>query len=513
MSELEDVLFQLIRSLTPAEKRHFSLYASRHTIGDENNSLRMFQKLERLKRYNEKKFLKKHEKEEFAKHYSFNKHFLYKLILRSLHSFHGQSTMEARLREQVHGIAILVEKGLFGQARTLIKSVRKKAEKYQFHDLLITLLNQEMAIDREEGFVGKTKKDIWEYRANYEAHLLRMKEQAELESITAQTAMLASQSGLLRDKKIFDELHKLRKDQRLQKQPGTFYGDWHFYSAKVGIHFLTLQPEKALVENELLLKAMEEYPHLIAENPRHYLMSLNNSMVMLSNLKRYDDMLAIGKKMENVTVRSQALKNRKFNTRYGLVLQMYVKTGEFKRAFDLLKEADRMLENEEVQFLNQQFELTHYLAAANIYYALGEFQPANRYLQQIIDKQELTQRSDILCFALILRMIVQYEMQKQDLLEYTVRSAYRFLYKRDKLYRFEGIILDFIRKRSPHLDTRKKQVEAFKDLHAELLPLTKDPYERNAFAYFDIMSWLESKIDEKPYAEIVHAKYKPTGQA
>jgi hypothetical protein len=34
------------------------------------------------------------------------------------------------------------------------------------------------------------------------------------------------------------------------------------------------------------------------------------------------------------------------------------------------------------------------------------------------------------------------------------------------------------------------------------------PYERRAFLYLDIISWLESKIDNIPVAQVIRAKYK-----
>ena len=76
-----DNLFKLINALTQSEKRYFSIYAARHTVGTQNNSVRMFKKLEVLKVYDEKKFLEKNKGEAFTKHYRFNKHFLNKLIL------------------------------------------------------------------------------------------------------------------------------------------------------------------------------------------------------------------------------------------------------------------------------------------------------------------------------------------------------------------------------------------------------------------------------------------------
>ena len=44
-----DMLFKLVRSLTSNEKRYFTIYAARHTIGGQNNSLRLFKKLSALK--------------------------------------------------------------------------------------------------------------------------------------------------------------------------------------------------------------------------------------------------------------------------------------------------------------------------------------------------------------------------------------------------------------------------------------------------------------------------------
>jgi len=507
MSDRIDVLFKLIRSLTSSEKRHFSLYAARHTIGKENNSLRMFKKLQALQKYNEKEFLAQNKKEGFVKHYGFNKHFLYKLILRSLHSFHSGKTAESELRDQLHHIDILTEKGLLAQARALLKMARKKAGMYQLHTLNLELMNREMWLNREEAFAGKSLGDIKKHAADYQEELKKLGAQMELETLTARAALEASKGGLVRNKKTFAELYKLQKSRALKNVPQGFYPAWHFYSAKVGLHYLTLQTKKAFRENEALLQLMEVSPHMIRENPRYYLLSLNNRMVLLSIFRRYEEMLATAKKMEAVPVRSQTLRNRKFNTSNTLILQMYVKTGNFEKGLTFLRSANSLLASGQVQFLNLQFEITHYLGAANLHFGMQDFALANRSLGQIVDRSDLILRSDILCFSVIMRMIVQYEMQKQDLLEYSVRSAYRFLYKRQRLYKFEGIILDFIRKRSPYLDSHKKVVEAFKELLKKLVPLTRDPYEKNAFAYFDIISWLESKIQNRPFGEVVRSNY------
>ena len=41
---------------------------------------------------------------------------------------------------------------------------------------------------------------------------------------------------------------------------------------------------------------------------------------------------------------------------------------------------------------------------------------------------------------------------------------------------------------------------------AELKKFEDDPYEKRAFLYLDIISWLESKINNKPVADIIKEK-------
>ena len=55
-------------------------------------------------------------------------------------------------------------------------------------------------------------------------------------------------------------------------------------------------------------------------------------------------------------------------------------------------------------------------------------------------------------------------------------------------------------------DVYKRQRNAFADLREHLIPLTTNPYEKRAFVYFDIISWLESKIQSRPVKEVIREK-------
>ena len=57
-------------------------------------------------------------------------------------------------------------------------------------------------------------------------------------------------------------------------------------------------------------------------------------------------------------------------------------------------------------------------------------------------------------------------------------------------------------------DKTKKIIEAFKKLKTEIENITKNPFEKQAIDYFDFISWIESKIENRSFAEIVKEKVK-----
>ncbi|MBI4946997.1 MAG: hypothetical protein HY840_11430 [Bacteroidetes bacterium] len=55
---------------------------------------------------------------------------------------------------------------------------------------------------------------------------------------------------------------------------------------------------------------------------------------------------------------------------------------------------------------------------------------------------------------------------------------------------------------------RKKRSAAFQELKTNLLKLMKDPMEKAVMEEFDFLSWVESKIQNKTFAEVVREKAK-----
>ena len=54
--------------------------------------------------------------------------------------------------------------------------------------------------------------------------------------------------------------------------------------------------------------------------------------------------------------------------------------------------------------------------------------------------------------------------------------------------------------------TPKELIKHFEKLRENLIPLSENQYEKRSFIYFDIISWLESKIENRSVKEIIREK-------
>jgi hypothetical protein len=102
-------------------------------------------------------------------------------------------------------------------------------------------------------------------------------------------------------------------------------------------------------------------------------------------------------------------------------------------------------------------------------------------------------------------LILQFELGRSELLEYLARSTYRFLNKLEGLYEFEEIMLTFMKRFSKN-DLLRLDKDVFIKLKDDLEKAGYEPSERNALSTLDLISWANSKIEERPLHEILKAK-------
>src|SRR5690606_20380661 len=113
-------------------------------------------------------------------------------------------------------------------------------------------------------------------------------------------------------------------------------------------------------------------------------------------------------------------------------------------------------------------------------------------------------REDLLCFSRILNLVAHYEAGLDYHLDRLIRSTYKFLIRMNDLHEVQKEMIKFLRN-LPNVSPLEIKDE-FRKLHATLKQYEDHPYERRAFLYLDIISWLESKINNLPVAQVIAEK-------
>ena len=103
-----------------------------------------------------------------------------------------------------------------------------------------------------------------------------------------------------------------------------------------------------------------------------------------------------------------------------------------------------------------------------------------------------------------MNIIVHYELKNEDILPYILKSAFRFLIKKNSLFKFEKILLNFIKTKILKSMPDRKLLEDFKELRKQLIETSQNQPQAPILDY--LISWIESKIENRSFVEIVREK-------
>jgi tetratricopeptide (TPR) repeat protein len=177
--------------------------------------------------------------------------------------------------------------------------------------------------------------------------------------------------------------------------------------------------------------------------------------------------------------------------------------GTFHEGLSLVPYIEQKLE-EFGLFLDQHRILVFNYKIATLYFGSGDYETSIDYLQRIIN-DHVDLRSDLQCYARLLHLMAHYELGNFEIIESLTKSVYRFMAKMQNLTVVEEEMFRFLRA-SFHVSRYKLKQELENFLH-KIKHLEKNRFETRSFAYLDVISWVESKVYQKPMGEIIRGKY------
>ncbi|WP_240935715.1 hypothetical protein [Hymenobacter sp. HDW8] len=147
-NESLDPVFQLIKSLTRSEKRHFRLFTNRQGSNEGLKFLQLFDALDEQARYDEERVLT--EVPAIKKVQLANlKANLYKQMLASLRLYHLGQNLDIQLREQLDYARVLYNRGLYQQSLKMLEKVKVAAHHAEMPHIALLALDFEKLIESQ----------------------------------------------------------------------------------------------------------------------------------------------------------------------------------------------------------------------------------------------------------------------------------------------------------------------------------------------------------------------------
>ncbi|MCI2228699.1 hypothetical protein MC378_05935 [Polaribacter sp. MSW13] len=502
-----DALFVLIKSLTKSEKRQFNLYVGRLGGNIDAKFFSLFKFLEKLKVYDEKVIIgsgivSKQQLSNLKAH-------LYKQILISLRLNPAHKNIRIQIREQLDFATVLYQKGLYKQSLKLLDKAKNLALENEEKNVAYEIVEFEKVIETQ--YITRsisTRADELSVQAKELSYQNVIT--SKLSNLSIQLYSHLLQNGYVKNN---DELKFINKyfDKKMPKYNFNELGFreklW-LYKAHLWYSFLTqdfLQSYKYAHKWVYLFKehkkAIELHPVFYLKGKNYFLESLffvHKKTIFKKELILFEKEINEGKIPLNTNTELLI-----FLYLYANKLHLHFIEGTFEEGEYLVEIINNKIADYKNRLDNHYVVMLYYKIAC-LYFGMGKNELCITYLQKIIKNKNLKVAEDLQCFARVLNLIAHYECGLDYDLERQFLDTYKFLIKMENLQEVQKEFITSIRDLSDVFPHEIKN--EFKKIYTRLKKFENHPYEKRAFLYLDILSWLESKIENKPIALIIKEK-------
>ncbi|HXB95934.1 MAG TPA: hypothetical protein VNU70_12280 [Puia sp.] len=502
-----DVLFQLIKSLEKSEKRNFKLYIKRNSSSETLKSIQLFDAMDKMEDYDEAQLLNKN-KNLRKQQLSNAKAHLYREILSSLRLIRQEENIDIQLHEQLDFARILYNKGLYLQSLRTLDRIKENARSRNQVTFLLQVLFFEKTI--EALHITRSMQDRADQLAMEVNEVNdRLRVVSQLSNLSLELYSWYIRNGVARNEK--DEAAVQEFFERNMPVnlicPG-FYEKLYQYQSFCWYAFIRQDFLLYYRYTQKWVDLFEKEPYMVIVETSHYIKGMHNLLGAhfdLLNDQKFGETLRQFEEFSESEIVRNNVNNRiqTFVYLYISKINQHFIDGTFTEGLALVPYIEQKLKEYWI-YLDRHRILVFYYKIACLYFGSGDYETTIDYLNKIINwKVDL--RTDLQCYSRLLHLIAHYELGNFQLLEYLIKSVYRFMAKMGNLSLVEEEIFRFLRK-SFNLSPDKVRPE-FERLLEKLQRYEKNRFETRAFMYLDIISWLESKIRKVPVQDVIRAKF------
>jgi hypothetical protein len=503
-----DSLFQLIHSLQKGEKRNFKLYVKRNSSNEDLKMIHLFDAIDKMADYDDS-VLQKRVPSIKKQQLSNIKAHLYRQILTSLRLLRNDENIDIQLHEQLDYAKILYNKGLYLQSLKILDKAKEIARFYYQDSFLIQIISLEKKI--ETLYITRSMQNRAEsLSAEADEVNAKRKKITDLSNLTLQLYSWYINNGHARNERDEEGIKTFFKKHlpELNDGPGGFYEHLYFCQSYCWYAFIRQDFLMYYKYTQKWVDLFTEQPHMLPVETGHFIKGIHNLLNALFDLRHFKKFDVVLKQFEDFSHSDVANANDNSHIQTFVYLNIakinrHFMVGTFTEGLALVPIIEEKLDEYSL-YLDRHRVLVFYYKIASLYFGSADYETCIDYVQKIINwKVDL--RNDLQCYARLLHLMAHYELGNYELIEYLARSVYRYMSKMETLTVVEEEMFRFLRNRfAPASKGLRKEFTALLD---RIKGLEKNRFETRAFAYLDIISWLESKVHHKPMDKIVYEKY------
>ncbi|MFL5765194.1 MAG: hypothetical protein ACJ77K_14725 [Bacteroidia bacterium] len=502
-------LFNLVKTLSKGEKRFFKLYAARLNRGSDKKFIMLFDAIEKQKVYNESKILAKTPALD-PKQFSNLKAHLYYQLLKSVKLCNSSNLENVRITELLDYARILYNKCLYRECVKMIDKAKMLAMENDRAVLLLEILELEKLV------IPKTLESGNEERVNKLIDTTRQVAESIsniniFSSLSLKLNVYYVQMGSVRNSQDLTKVDRFFRSSLplYNEQDLSFHEKLYLYNSYVGYYFFVRDFSNGYKYAKKWVGLFERQPEMKRHKLEIYIRALNSLLAVQNKLNKYAEFCETQKQL--ISIKRDKTLNLTENINLNLFKAIYVHEinrhfmmGEFRSGTRIVAALENEL-NKFIPKLDKHSTLLLYYKIGCLYLGSGNYKSAIKWLNKIYNEKESDLREDIHSFTRILLLVCHFELGNDDLVELNIRSTYRYFRNKGKLSRYQEYILHFLRHLF-HDGSERNLKKRFIALKKQMLSLEKNKFEKKAFMYFDIISWLESKIERRTVQEIIKEK-------
>ncbi|MBI3136744.1 MAG: hypothetical protein HYZ14_18870 [Bacteroidetes bacterium] len=503
-------LFSLIKSLTKSEKRFFKLNSALQA-GDKNY-LKIFDFIEAQHKYDEEDLKDEFKHETFIQHLPSEKNHLYKLILKSLRSYYSEQSVSSILKQEIKNVEILYNKALYRECNKFVKRAKTLAAEYEKFYYHYELINWEKKLLEEAYESGIFDQNLDELIKEESEVIEKLRNLAEYQILYSRINYIFRSGGFTRnetERKVVNEIadyHLIKgKNTALSTRATTIC-----YYIKGLCSASTRDYEDALINFRKAKSVMDRQAKIRDDIQQRYINTLSfllNCYIDVHDFKNAENILEeLNALLDNKAFDSPDSRVRIFTATYIGKLQLYNRQGNFERAMELEPVIEKELETLEEKINKEKHLLFNYnLAYTN--FGAGDYKRALKYINVVLNDNEKQLRQDIYSFSRIFNLIIHFELNNHDFIEYDIKSAARFLNKFEKDYEVESLFVAEM-KSLAKMNSPAERRRIFEQFDAQLEELLKIDRENVILEYFDLRAWIKSKLSGSSFSDSIKAQLK-----